>query len=77
MRGSKKRAKDLLMSSNSHNTSSTTATNDVAIRVSNLGKCYQIYDNPSARLKQFWVPRLQQRREGDISYSTMTRNPHE
>jgi lipopolysaccharide transport system ATP-binding protein len=33
--------------------------NDVAIRVSHLGKCYQIYDRPSNRLKQFVMPRLQ------------------
>jgi lipopolysaccharide transport system ATP-binding protein len=34
-------------------------TADIAIRVSNLSKCYHIYDNPSDRLKQFVVPRLQ------------------
>lgn len=33
--------------------------NDIAIRVSNLSKCYQIYDAPRDRLKQFVVPRLQ------------------
>lgn len=33
--------------------------NDIAIRVSNLSKCYQIYDNPRDRLKQFVAPRLQ------------------
>jgi lipopolysaccharide transport system ATP-binding protein len=32
---------------------------DIAIRVSNLSKCYQIYDNPRDRLKQFVAPRLQ------------------
>ena len=31
---------------------------DVAIRVQNLSKCYQIYDTPRDRLKQFVVPRL-------------------
>ena len=31
---------------------------DIAIRVSNLSKCYQIYDNPRDRLKQFVVPKL-------------------
>jgi len=36
------------------------SNNNVAIRVSNLGKCYQIYDAPRDRLKQFIVPRLQQ-----------------
>ncbi len=33
--------------------------NDIAIRVQNLSKCYQIYDKPRDRLKQFVVPRLQ------------------
>ena len=32
---------------------------DIAIRVSNLSKCYQIYDQPRDRLKQFMLPRLQ------------------
>jgi ABC-type glutathione transport system ATPase component len=32
---------------------------DIAIRVSNLSKCYQIYDNPRDRLKQFVMPRFQ------------------
>lgn len=32
---------------------------DIAIQVSNLSKCYQIYDSPRDRLKQFVVPRLQ------------------
>lgn len=31
---------------------------DIAIRVSNLSKCYQIYDTPRDRLKQFILPRL-------------------
>ena len=35
------------------------SSNDVAIRVSNLSKCYQIYDTPRDRLKQFVAPRLQ------------------
>jgi len=35
------------------------SSNDVAIRVSNLSKCYQIYENPRDRLKQFVLPRLQ------------------
>jgi len=35
-------------------------SSDVAIRVSNLSKCYQIYDNPRDRLKQFIFPRLGQ-----------------
>jgi lipopolysaccharide transport system ATP-binding protein len=32
---------------------------DVAIRVSDLSKCYQIYDTPQDRLKQSIMPRLQ------------------
>jgi lipopolysaccharide transport system ATP-binding protein len=32
--------------------------NDIAIRVSNLSKCYQIYNVPRDRLKQFVLPRL-------------------
>ncbi|MCC6921820.1 MAG: ABC transporter ATP-binding protein [Nitrosomonas sp.] len=32
---------------------------DIAIRVSNLSKCYQIYDTPRDRLKQFILPRIQ------------------
>jgi lipopolysaccharide transport system ATP-binding protein len=31
---------------------------DIAIRVSNLSKCYQIYDTPHHRLRQFVVPKL-------------------
>lgn len=34
---------------------------DIAIKVENLSKCYQIYDNPRDRLKQFILPRLTQR----------------
>jgi lipopolysaccharide transport system ATP-binding protein len=33
-------------------------TSDIAIRVQNLSKCYQIYDNPGDRLKQFLYPRI-------------------
>ncbi|MBC6961339.1 MAG: ATP-binding cassette domain-containing protein, partial [Nitrosomonas sp.] len=32
---------------------------DIAIRVENLSKCYQIYDTPRDRLKQFILPRVQ------------------
>jgi len=35
------------------------SSNDVAIRVSDLGKYYEIYNNPRDRLKQFVIPRLQ------------------
>ena len=34
-------------------------SNDIAIRVENLSKCYEIYANPRDRLKQFVMPRLQ------------------
>lgn len=34
------------------------SSDDVAISVSHLSKCYQIYDRPSDRLRQFIVPRL-------------------
>lgn len=34
------------------------SSNDIAIHVSNLSKCYHIYDNPRDRLKQFVVPKL-------------------
>jgi lipopolysaccharide transport system ATP-binding protein len=50
MPGSKKPEKASLMSSN-----------DIAIRVENLSKCYEIYANPRDRLKQFVMPRLQRR----------------
>jgi lipopolysaccharide transport system ATP-binding protein len=31
---------------------------DIAIKVSNLSKCYQIYNTPHDRLKQFVIPKL-------------------
>jgi lipopolysaccharide transport system ATP-binding protein len=34
------------------------SSDELAIRVANLGKCYQIYDRPQDRLKQSLVPRL-------------------
>ncbi len=34
-------------------------SDDIAIRVTNLGKRYEIYDSPRDRLKQFTLPRLQ------------------
>jgi lipopolysaccharide transport system ATP-binding protein len=46
LHGFKKREKGLQMYS------------EYAIKVENLSKCYQIYDNPRKRLKQFLVPRL-------------------
>lgn len=35
------------------------SSKEIAIRVTNLSKCYQIYDSPRDRLKQFIAPRLQ------------------
>ena len=35
------------------------SSNEIAIKVQNLSKCYHIYDNPRDRLKQFIVPCLQ------------------
>lgn len=35
------------------------SSNDIAIRVENLSKCYEIYASPRDRLKQFVMPRLQ------------------
>lgn len=34
-------------------------SSDIAIKVDNLGKCYQIFEQPRDRLKQFIMPRLQ------------------
>lgn len=34
------------------------SSDDIAIRVSELSKCFQIYDRPRDRLKQFVMPRL-------------------
>jgi lipopolysaccharide transport system ATP-binding protein len=34
-------------------------SDDIAIKVEGLSKCYQIYDQPRDRLKQFILPRLQ------------------
>lgn len=34
-------------------------SSDIAIKVENLSKCYQIYDAPHERLKQFVIPRVQ------------------
>lgn len=35
------------------------SSDEIAIRIQNLSKCYQIYDAPHDRLKQFVAPRLQ------------------
>jgi lipopolysaccharide transport system ATP-binding protein len=37
----------------------TESTNNIAISVTNVSKCYQIYDAPRDRLKQFVAPQLQ------------------
>lgn len=34
------------------------SSSDIAIRVTNLNKCYEIYDTPRDRLKQFVMPRV-------------------
>lgn len=34
------------------------SSNEIAIRVSNISKCYEIYENPKDRLKQFLMPRI-------------------
>lgn len=34
-------------------------SSEIAIKVENISKCYQIYDKPRDRLKQFVMPRLQ------------------
>jgi lipopolysaccharide transport system ATP-binding protein len=33
-------------------------SSDSVVKVENLGKCYQIYDTPRDRLKQFFLPRV-------------------
>ncbi len=35
------------------------SSEEIAIKVENLSKCYQIYDRPNDRLRQFVLPRLQ------------------
>ena len=42
-----------------HGPSLEESADNIAIRVSNVSKCYQIYDAPRDRLKQFVAPRLQ------------------
>ena len=54
-------------------------SSDIAIRVNNLGKCYQIYDKPKDRLKQsLWRGRKQFYREfwalRDISFEVKRRD---
>ena len=42
-------------------------SSEIAIKVENLNKCYQIYDQPRDRLKQFILPRLQRLAGREIS----------
>ena len=42
-----------------HRVAATDHQNDIAIRVRNLSKCYQIYGSPRDRLKQVVYPRVQ------------------
>ena len=37
------------------------SSEEIAIRISNLSKCYEIYDAPRDRLKQFLLPRIARR----------------
>jgi lipopolysaccharide transport system ATP-binding protein len=67
MPGSKKPERVLQMSSKENSilrrvesgAKVSTEADPIAIRVSDLSKCYQIYDSPRDRLKQFLAPRLQ------------------
>jgi len=46
-------------------------SSEIAIKVKNLSKCYQIYDQPRDRLKQFVLPRL--RRLGGLPHKQYCR----
>lgn len=35
------------------------SSDNIAISVSNISKCYNIYQNPRDRLKQFFLPKVQ------------------
>lgn len=48
-------------------------SSDIAIRVTNLSKCYHIYDNPRDRLKQFVLPRF--KRAIELFRQIVTRHP--
>jgi ABC-type polysaccharide/polyol phosphate transport system ATPase subunit len=58
MRGFKKREKVLLMSSSTPIAKIGEKISDVAIKVNDLSKCYQIYAQPRDRLKQFIFPKI-------------------
>lgn len=66
--GFRKHVRDFLMlsefnislpSNNIEEPRSVNIKNDIAIRVTNISKCYQIYNAPRDRLKQFIMPKLQ------------------
>lgn len=67
MSGFRKHGRDSLMSSNHFNAFSHISEkedakkndNDISIRVNNLSKCYQVYQDPQDRLKQSIFPRFQ------------------
>lgn len=44
---------------NRENEEARTSSSDIAVSVCRVSKCYQIYDTPRDRLKQFVIPRLQ------------------
>ena len=48
-----------LQEANADSKTMAARSGDIAISVQNLSKCYQIYDAPRDRLKQFVAPRLQ------------------
>jgi lipopolysaccharide transport system ATP-binding protein len=47
------------LETNRENEEAGTNSSDIAISVRGISKCYQIYDAPRDRLKQFIIPRLQ------------------
>jgi lipopolysaccharide transport system ATP-binding protein len=42
-------------------------SSDIAVRVTNIGKCYHIYDNPRDRLKQFVLPKVKSILRGELN----------
>ena len=47
------------LETNRENEEARTSSSDIAVSVCRVSKCYQIYDAPRDRLKQFVIPRLQ------------------
>ncbi|PTQ81342.1 lipopolysaccharide transport system ATP-binding protein [Nitrosospira multiformis] len=47
------------LETNRENKEAGASSSDIAISVRGISKCYQIYDTPRDRLKQFIIPRLQ------------------